>query len=56
MKKLGVVLLMLVMSAGLFGCPTKGETRRGGPVYSDPDAARARDAERTRELDSNIQK
>jgi hypothetical protein len=54
MKRMSLVLLLLVMSAGLLGCPSKGEPRRD--VYSDPDAARARGAERTQELDRNIQK
>jgi hypothetical protein len=48
-----VLVLLLVLSAGLLGCPSK-EVRRD--VYSDPDAARARGAERTQELDRNIQK
>ena len=54
MRRLSVVLLLLVMSAGLLGCPSKGEVR--GPVYSDPDAARARSAERTQEMERSIQK
>lgn len=53
MRKIGIVLVLLVMSAGLFGCPTK-EVKRD--VYSNPDAARARGAEATKELDRNIQK
>jgi len=55
MRRMGVMLLILAMSVGLLGCPGKEETRRG-PVYSDPDAARARGAEATKELDRNIQK
>jgi len=54
MRRIGVVLVLLVMSVGLFGCPTKGEVQRD--VYSNPDAARARGAEATKELDRNIQK
>jgi len=54
MKKIGIVIVLLVMSVGLFGCPTKGEVQRD--VFSNPDAARARGAEATKELDRNIQK
>ena len=56
MQKFALVLLTLVMTLGLFGCPSQPTTTKSGPVYNDPDSARARDAERTRELDSNIQK
>jgi outer membrane lipoprotein SlyB len=56
MQKIALVLLMSVMTLGLFGCPTQPTTTKSGPVYNDPDAARARAGERTRELDSNIQK
>ncbi len=55
MRRMSVMLLMLVMSVGLLGCPGKEETRRG-TVYSDPDAARARGAEATKELDRSMQK
>jgi hypothetical protein len=49
------VLILLAMSAGLLGCASPAEPPRRD-VYSDPDAARARSAERTQELDRSIQK
>jgi hypothetical protein len=55
-KKIALALLLAVMTLGLFGCPSQPTTTKSGPVYNDPDAARARAAERTKELDSNIQK
>jgi hypothetical protein len=55
MRRISVVLLLLVMSAGMLGCASTAEPPRRD-VYSDPDAARARSAERTQELDRNIQK
>jgi outer membrane lipoprotein SlyB len=54
-KKIALALLLAVMTLGLFGCPSQ-PTTKSGPVYSDPEAARARAAERTKELDTNIQK
>jgi uncharacterized lipoprotein YmbA len=54
MRRIGVVLLLLVMSAGMLGCASPAEPPRN--VYSDPDAARARSSERTQELERGIQK
>ncbi len=57
MKKIVLAMLLVVMTLGLFGCPSQPTTAtKSGSVYSDPDAARARAQERTKELDSNIQK
>ena len=54
MKRIGVVLLLLVLSAGLLGCSSQGEVKRD--PYSNPDAARARGADATKELDRNVEK
>ena len=54
MKKIALATLLVVMTLGLFGCPSE-PTKKSGSVYSEPEAARARAQERTKELDQNIQ-